>query len=296
MNLTVALVQLDPCPTEAQALAVGLVACRQARALGAEIVLFPELWNIGYALPSDQVLSLDSDFLRAFANEARVLGLIVAITFLEKTEGRPQNSVALFDKTGRLVHTYAKVHTCDFGSEACCQPGSGFSVCTVDTSVGPVTLGTMICFDREFPESARVLMLQGAEIILVPNACEMEQNRRNQLQSRAFENMTGIALANYASGEGNGHSVAFDGMAFAYDEANDRAASRDQVLVEAGEAPGIYLATFPLDQMRAYRSAEVWGDAYRKVGAYGLLTRPRLGSSSRGGESDDKLGNTHGFH
>ncbi len=51
----------------------------------------------------------------------------------------------------------------------------------------------MICFDREFPESARILMLKGAELILVPNACPMEINRLSQLRGRAFENMIAVA-------------------------------------------------------------------------------------------------------
>ena len=42
---------------------------------------------------------------------------------------------------------------------------------------GEVKVGAMICYDREFPESARIMMLKGAELILVPNACPMEINR-----------------------------------------------------------------------------------------------------------------------
>lgn len=56
----------------------------------------------------------------------------------------------------------------------------------------------MICYDREFPESARILMLKGAEIILVPNACDMKPGRINQLSTRAFENMVGLAMTNYS--------------------------------------------------------------------------------------------------
>ena len=63
----------------------------------------------------------------------------------------------------------------------------------------------MICFDREFPESARILMLKGAEIILTPNACEMEDNRICQFKTRAYENMVGVVLANYAAPQQNGH-------------------------------------------------------------------------------------------
>jgi predicted amidohydrolase len=65
------------------------------------------------------------------------------------------------------------VHTCDFDDETALTPGDGFPVCELDTAAGPVQVGAMICFDLQFPESARVLMLHGAEIVLVPNACEM---------------------------------------------------------------------------------------------------------------------------
>ncbi|WP_267965167.1 hypothetical protein [Streptomyces sp. NRRL F-5123] len=47
----------------------------------------------------------------------------------------------------------------------------------------------MICYDREFPESARALMPAGAEVVLVPNACEMESNRLPQMRARAYETL-----------------------------------------------------------------------------------------------------------
>src|SRR4051794_38026705 len=57
----------------------------------------------------------------------------------------------------------------------------------------------MICYDREFPESARVLMLGGAELILTPNACGLDADRLGQFRARAYENMVGVAMANYAT-------------------------------------------------------------------------------------------------
>lgn len=71
--------------------------------------------------------------------------------------------------------------------------GEGFYVSQLDTEKGRIKVGAMICYDREFPESARILMLKGAELILVPNACPMEINRHSQLRTIAFENMTAIA-------------------------------------------------------------------------------------------------------
>jgi predicted amidohydrolase len=132
-------------------------------------------------------------------------------------------------------------------------PGEIFSVCELDTACGPVKVGAMICFDREFPESARILMLKGAELILTPNACELEANRIGQFRTRAFENMLGVAMANYAIPQENGHSAAFDGIAF------KETGSRDTCLVQADGHEGIYLADLDLDWLRAYRANEVWG-------------------------------------
>lgn len=69
------------------------------------------------------------------------------------------------------------MHTCDFDKEAALTPGDDFYVAALDTPHGPLNVGALICYDREFPESARLLMLKGAEVILTPNACELEINR-----------------------------------------------------------------------------------------------------------------------
>ncbi len=87
---------------------------------------------------------------------------------------------------GERKLVYAKVHTCDFDVERELTPGEDFYVCALDTACGEVKVGAMICYDREFPESARVLMLKGAELILVPNACPMEINRLSQLRGEGL--------------------------------------------------------------------------------------------------------------
>jgi predicted amidohydrolase len=109
-------------------------------------------------------------------------------------------------------------------------------------------------------------MLKGAELILTPNACELEGNRIGQFRARAYENMLGMAMTNYALPQENGHSAAFDGIAF------DEKGTRDTRLVEAGGHEGVYLAVFDLDRLRAYRLSEGWGNAYRKPGLYAILT------------------------
>ncbi|HPX93785.1 MAG TPA: carbon-nitrogen hydrolase family protein [Bacillota bacterium] len=275
-DLIVALLQLMPEGSLQANLNKGLRACREARAMGADLALFPEMWSNGYHIPQEEnefrryAISNESPFLAAFAGLAQELQMAIAITYLEACEPSPRNTVRLFDRNGRAALTYAKVHLCFFDEdEGRLTSGDDFYVCELDTEKGPVRIGAMICYDREFPESARILMLKGAEIILVPNACPMEINRISQLRARAFENMTGVATANYPQGwpDCNGHSNAFDGMAYKPGEPS----SRDTLILEAGEEEGIFLAAFPLDQMRAYRESEVHGNAYRQPGKYSLL-------------------------
>jgi predicted amidohydrolase len=164
------------------------------------------------------------------------------------------------------VLRYAKVHTCDFSRERCFTPGDGFRVAELNTARGTVKVGAMICYDREFPESARVLMLRGAEVILTPNACYLDDYRVQQFKIRAYENMVGVAMANYAAPKENGRSCAFSGMS--YDEHEQ---GHDMTLLEAGPEEGVYIAEFDIDALRTYRQSETSGDAFRKPYAYGPL-------------------------
>jgi N-carbamoylputrescine amidase len=174
-------------------LSKGEAFCRRAKEMSADVALSPEMWNIGYTFhdPSQldareiwqaQAISQDDDFVTHFKALAKELNMAIALTYLEKWHGSPRNSVSLIDRHGEIVMTYAKVHTCDFDVEAALTPGEDFYVCTLDTDKGEVRIGAMICYDREFPESARTLMLKGAELILTPNACTLEDHRIGQLR------------------------------------------------------------------------------------------------------------------
>ncbi len=282
-SLKVALLQLLPTGTLEGNLNKGVQACRDAKKMGADIALFPEMWSSGYVVPEamdelkDAAIPAESKFVQTFGQLAKELDMAIGITLLERYEPSARNTLVLFDRFGRNVLTYAKVHTCDFSpDERILTPGDDFYVTELDTANGAVQVGAMICYDREFPESARVLMLKGAELILVPNACPMEINRLSQLRARAYENMLGIATVNYPKGQPdcNGHSSAFDGIAYRPGEGG----SRDTLIVEAGEREGIYLADFPMDAIREYRSREVHGNAYRHPRKYRLLVSEEIKS------------------
>jgi N-carbamoylputrescine amidase len=193
--------------------------------------------------------------------------MAIALTYLERWEPLPRNTVSLIDRHGEIVLTYAKVHTCDFDLPECAlTPGDDFPVCALDAASGEVKIGAMICYDREFPESARVLMLQGAELIVVPNASMLHPIHLDQLRLRAYENMVGVAMTNYAGRDPNGHSAAYDPIAF------EEGKGRDMLVVAAGEEEGVYLAPFDLDRLREYRRRETSGNAFRRPHRYELLT------------------------
>ena len=206
--------------------------------------------------------------------------MAVAVTYLEATAAGPRNTVTLFDRRGREALTYAKVHTCSFDlPEQALVPGEEYPVAELETAAGTVAVGAMICFDREFPEAARALALGGAELILVPNACELEANRLGQVRARAFENMAAVAVCNYAApparpgaAEENGHSTVVDPIAF---DADGR--SRDTRVFEAGEAEGVYVVRLDLAALREWRRREVWGTRCRRPQTYGVLLEDRGG-------------------
>lgn len=281
-NLKIALLQLMAEDTLEGNLEKGLKYCRKSKEMGADIALFPEMWSVGYNIPEDNIeliasaISSDSGFLNSFSQLAKELNMAIGITFLEKYYPLPRNTICLFDRFGNKVLTYAKVHTCDFSEESRLTPGNDFYVTDLNTEQGVVKIGAMICYDREFPESARILMLKGAEIILVPNACPMEINRISQLRGRAYENMVGISTVNYPKGtpDCNGHSTAFDGVAYRPSDFS----SRDTLIMEASEKEGIYIADFNIDEMREYRNQEVHGNAYRHPQKYKLLISENIES------------------
>ena len=274
--LRIAFLQIAPAGSLDGNLRRGIEMCRKAKDLSADIALFPEMWSNGYDIserPSDEwtedAISSDSTFIKSFSSLSAELGMAIAVTFLERGNRNPRNSMILFDRKGDERLHYSKIHTCDFGEERNLESGDDFHVSDLNTESGNVKIGAMICYDREFPESARILMLKGAEVILVPNACPMEVNRLSQLRGRAYENMVAIATCNYPDGvpDCNGRSSLFDGVAYLPDVEG----SRDTCILQAGESEGIYVADLDIRQLRKYRENEVHGNAYRHPDKYRML-------------------------
>ena len=279
-SINIALLQIMPTGGIEQNMEKGVRCCKEASARGADIALFPEMWSSGYTIPHDAekldglAVPADGEFVTRFAALAKELEMAIGITFLEKSNGGPKNSICLFDRFGRLVYKYSKVHICDFGQpddESVLCAGDDFPVAVLDTAKGDITVGSMICYDREFPESARILMLRGAELLLVPNACPMEINRLSQLRGRAYEDMLAIATCNYPAPhpDCNGHSTLFDGVAYL----RELSGSRDMCVLEADGAEGVFLARLDIAMLREYRKREAQNPRNRRPELYGILAR-----------------------
>ena len=280
MKLKVAMVQYDANePNIDFNTKVAMKYIKEAKKSGACIVLFPECFLTAYCCPDivEELLPLeelenDSEFIgwcnSAVTEEeehvlqirklAKELQIGVVITAFTKGEKYPQNTAFIIDRNGDIILKYSKVHTCDFDWERYLESGQEFKVCKFDG----VNIGVMICYDREYPESARELMLQGAEIIFNPNCCGGMEPRLKELSVRAMENMVGVAMANPPA-PGMGRSAAFNPMVW-----GENGEVLDNTIIVAEEFfEGIVYAEFDIDVIRKYRENEDLGK-FRKPRAY----------------------------
>lgn len=132
--LKLALLQIAPGDSLEENLQKGLAVCREAKAKGADIALFPEMWSNGYRLYDrpvaqwqSEAIPLDGAFVSAFSDLAKELGMAICITLLEQFAPAPRNTAVLIDRFGKMQSIYAKVHTCDFDVERNLTPGDGFN-------------------------------------------------------------------------------------------------------------------------------------------------------------------------
>ena len=241
----------------------------EAKDNNADILLLPECFITGYDLTINNDLAITENDLIPLCEKAKGLNIGLVATALAKGNNNPQNSAFVIDKNGEILMKYSKVHTCDFADERALESGNEFKVCDFDG----VKIGIMICYDREYPESARILMLNGAEIILVPNDCGSMRPRLQALSTRAYENMCGVAMAN-PNGKNAGNSCAYSPICW---DRNGECVDNTLLLADA-KTEGLFYAEFDMDEIRAYREREMMGNTFRKVIAYSDLLKDDIES------------------
>jgi predicted amidohydrolase len=183
------------------------------RPLKADLWVLPELFATGYQFADAseaRVLAEDTEgpTIDTMVRKARELGVWFCGGFPEATEGRVYNSAFLVGPEG-LAGVYRKVHL--FGREKeLFSPGDrGFEV----HDVAGVRVGMMICFDWLFPESARTLMLGGAQVLLHPSNLVLP-HCPEAMKTRALENRVFTVTANRIGSESRvpGESLRYIGQ------------------------------------------------------------------------------------
>jgi N-carbamoylputrescine amidase len=255
---------------------------RQAAGQGAQVVLIPELFETPYfcAVQKSSFYDLAHPLsghptVAHFRRLAADLGVVIPVSVYERAGLALFNSVIVIDADGKVVGHYRKSHipqAVGYEEKYYFSPGdTGFK--PIATAYGK--LGIAICWDQWFPETARALVLQGAEFLMYPTAIGTEPNEpsldsmehwRIVMRGHAGANMVPVVAANRIGSETTGDvSMTFYGSSFITDQlgalcvAADR--TSEQVLVQ----------NFDLERCRAFRQS--WGCFRdRRPDLYGALT------------------------
>jgi len=94
------------------------------------------------------------------------------------------------------VATYAKIQLVAF-ERAALSAGNDCVVCDLNTKAGIVKLGVLICYDRVFLETTRILRLKGAELTVIPLCDGINDQKLAMLQTRTYDNQVGVVMTNY---------------------------------------------------------------------------------------------------
>lgn len=247
---------------------------REAADNGANIILLPELFERQYFCQEkrydyyDYALPLEKNpAVNRFKEVAKELGVVIPVSFYERAIDRLFNTVAMIDADGSVLGIYRKTHIPDdhfYQEKFYFTPGdTGFKV--FDTRFGCIGVG--ICWDQWFPETARCMAVQGAEMLLYPTAIGSEPildvdssgHWRRVMQGHAAANLMPVVAANRIGVEtvepckenaGQSSSLDFYGCSFIADATGD-------IIASAKQEETILYGEFDLDTLKEDRLS--WG-------------------------------------
>jgi omega-amidase len=210
-----------------------------------DIILFPEMWNTGYALAEIHQLAdvggaRTKAFISDFARKHQVN--IIAGSIADKQGDQVLNTIYAFGRDGLTIGDYSKIHLFRLMDEEK-YLGSGDKIGSMH--IDGIPAGAMICYDIRFPELARKLALEGAQILFVP--AEWPHPRlhhwRTLLMARAIENQMYVVSCNRVGKSGTaeffGHSMIINPWG--------------EVIAEGGESEEIIQATVELSEVERVR-------------------------------------------
>lgn len=248
---------------------------RRAAAKGAQIILLPELFERQYFCQERRYeyysfakSVAENDAVLHFSKLAKELSVVIPVSFYERDVNRLFNSVAIIDADGTNLGIYRKTHIPDdhyYQEKFYFTPGdTGFKV--FETAYAKIGVG--ICWDQWFPETARGMAVQGAEILFYPTAigsepilgCDSMSHWRRCMQGHAACNLMPVVAANRIGTEevvpceengGQQSALTFYGSSFIIDNTGE-------LLVQAGrEEETVITAEFDLTEMEKDRLS--WG-------------------------------------
>lgn len=164
-------------------------------AQGCRLAVLPEMWSCGFAYRElNELAKRTSGVVEEMGRLSRDYGMVLVGSLPEPDGDRVCNTAYILDR-GELVGTYRKIHLFSLMNEDRNITG-GNRWLVVDTSVGRI--GVFICYDLRFPELARRLAVEGAEILVVPGEWPKprEEHWRTLLKARAIENQLFVVAAN----------------------------------------------------------------------------------------------------
>ena len=274
-KVTVAAIQMQMAAEVSENIRKAEKLVREAAGQGAQVILLPELFERPYFCQQRQyefyayAAALEENpAVRHFRSIARELEIVMPISFYEKDGTRLFNSIAMLDADGTVLGVYRKTHIPDdhyYQEKFYFTPGdTGFKVWA--TRYGKIGVG--ICWDQWFPEAARAMALQGAEMLLYPTAIGSEPiletdsmpHWRRCMQGHAGCNLMPVIAANRVGMEkvepceengGQSSSLNFYGSSFITDHTG-------ALMAEAGHTEETVLtASFDLAQCESDRLS--WG-------------------------------------
>jgi N-carbamoylputrescine amidase len=251
---------------------------REAAKRGAKVILPSELFEGHYfckvqneAFFAGALPVADHKAVRAMRALAKELGIYIPCSFFERDGQHFYNSLAMIDDGGEVMGVYRKSHIPDgpgYNEKFYFRPGNtGFKVW--DTRYGRIGVG--ICWDQWYPETARTMMLMGADILCFPTAIgdepeaeDLDTSRlwRRAMVGHAVSNVVPVVAANRVGVEGD---MSFYGHSFIADERGD-------FVSELGNGiEGVLEARFDLEKIRKHRATfGFFRD--RRPDLYGRLT------------------------
>ncbi|MCQ6562957.1 nitrilase-related carbon-nitrogen hydrolase [Paenibacillus mendelii] len=250
--VNVALVQFESKIMDVSAnILKGLKFVQDAARQGADLIVFPELFTTGYNTDfvgkkyRELGEGLEGPTVQTFREAAKVyrINIVLPLVFKKPMSGVVYNSAVVINRNGDVVGEHSKTHLWD-EEKKYFSSGDDYPVFELDCG----RIGVLICYDAGFPEAARMLALDGVELILSPAAFSIEDRSRWNIYfpSRALENGCFVAGINAVGREGD---LNFFGN-------NKVASPRGELILDANLfVEEMQLVKLDLDEVEASRRA-----------------------------------------